>query len=73
MKQIKMRWDELGPPTRPGNYRHGLYTVRVTHGDIDLANGNPDAVFTAIHPEFFSAETPYIITHVEFPGQVIGS
>jgi hypothetical protein len=28
----------------------------------------PDAVFTAIHPDFYSAETPYLLTGVEFPG-----
>jgi len=34
---------------------------------------NPDVVFTAIHPDFYSDETPYLLTGVEFPGQVIGS
>ena len=73
MKQIKIRWGDLGSPTQPGNYHHGLDTVRVLLADIEFAKGNPDAVFTAIHPEFFSAERPYIITHAEFPGRVIGS
>jgi hypothetical protein len=48
MKQIKTRWGDLGPPTQPGNYRHGLYTVRVTRGDIELASGKPDAMLIAI-------------------------
>jgi hypothetical protein len=42
----------------------------VTLGDIERANGNPDAVFTAIHPDFYSRETPFLLTYVEFPGQV---
>jgi hypothetical protein len=73
MTQIKIRWCDLGSPTQPDNYRFGPHMVRVTLGDIELANGNPDAVFIAIRPDFFSAETPYLLTHVEFPGQVIGS
>jgi hypothetical protein len=30
-------------------------------------------VFTAIHPDFYSDETPYLLTGVELPGQVIGT
>jgi hypothetical protein len=50
MMQIKIRWRDLGSPTQPGEYRYGLDMVRVTVGDIELAKGNPDAVFTPIHP-----------------------
>jgi len=28
--------------------------VQVTPGDIKLAKGNPDALFIAIHPDFYS-------------------
>jgi hypothetical protein len=65
MKQIKVRWGDLGSPTQPGKYRHASDTVEVTPGDIKLARGNPDTVFTAIHPDFFSDETPYLLTGVE--------
>jgi hypothetical protein len=41
--------------------------VEVTPGDIKLAKGNPDAVFIAIHPDFYSPETPYLLTGIEFP------
>ena len=41
--------------------------VEVMPGDIKLANGNPDAMFTAIHPDFFSDDTPYLLTGVELP------
>jgi hypothetical protein len=41
--------------------------VEVTPGDIRLAEGNPDAVFTAIHPDFYAAEAPYLLTSVEVP------
>jgi len=34
-------------------------------GDIRLAMGDPDAVFTAIRPDFYSDETPYLLTGVE--------
>jgi hypothetical protein len=51
----------------------GSAKVGVTLGDIKVANGNPDAIFTAIHPDFYSDDTPYLITHVEYPGRVIGS
>ena len=73
MTQIKIRWGDLGSPTRPGDYRFGPHMVRVTLGDIEFANGNSDTIFTAIHPEFFPEEMPYLITGGEFPGQVIGS
>jgi hypothetical protein len=39
--------------------------VVVTPGDIKLANGNPDRVFTAILPDFCSDDTPYLLTGVE--------
>jgi hypothetical protein len=42
--------------------------VEVTPGDIKLAKGNPDAVFTAIHPDFYSDDTPYLLTGVGLPG-----
>ena len=66
MTQIKVRWGDLGSPTQTGTYRCGPHMVEVTPGDIKLANGNPDAMFTAIHPDFPSDETPYLLTGVEF-------
>jgi hypothetical protein len=30
-------------------------------GDIKLANGNPDAVFTAIHPNFYPDAASYLL------------
>jgi hypothetical protein len=36
-------------------------------GDIKLAEGNPDAVFTAIHPDFYPADYRYLLTGVERP------
>jgi hypothetical protein len=70
MTQIKIRWGDLGSPTQPGNYRYGRDMVSVLLEDIELAKGDPDAVFTAIHPDFYSDEAPYLLTQVEFPGQV---
>jgi len=35
--------------------------VEVMPGDIKLANGNPDAVFTAIHPNFYPDAAPYLL------------
>jgi hypothetical protein len=67
MKQIKVRWGDLGSPMQIGTYRCGRHMVEVTPGDIKLAKDNPDTVFTAIHPNFFSAETPYLLTGVELP------
>ena len=67
MKQIKVRWGDLGSPTQIGTYRCGPHMVEVTPGDIKLAKDNPDTEFTAIHPDFFSAETPYLLTGVELP------
>jgi hypothetical protein len=67
MTQIKVRWGDLGSPTETGTYRCGAHMVEVTLGDIQLAKGNPDTVFTAIHPDFFSDETPYLLTGVELP------
>jgi hypothetical protein len=65
MKQIKVRWGDLGSPTEPGTYRYGLDMVEVTPGDIKLAGGNPDTLFTAIHPDFYSEQTPYLLTGID--------
>jgi hypothetical protein len=73
MTKIRIRWGDLGSPTQPGNYRHGRDVIRVMRGDISLAKVNPDAVFTAIRPDFYSVGTPYLLTYVEIPDQVIGS
>ena len=67
MKQISVRWGDLGSPTEPGTYPCGQDMVEVTPGDIKLANGNADAIFTAIHPDFHAAEAPYLLTGVELP------
>ena len=67
MKQISVRWGDLGSPVQPGNYRCGPHMVEVTPGDIKLAEGNPDAVFTAIHPDFYPDDYPYLLTGVELP------
>ena len=48
MKQIKVRWGDLGSPTQTGIYRCGAHVIEVTPGDIKLANGNQETVFTAI-------------------------
>jgi len=67
MTQIKVRWGDLGSSAQPGTYTYESHQVEVTPGDIKLANSNPDVVFTAIHPDFFSDEMPYLLTGVEFP------
>jgi hypothetical protein len=67
LKQIRVRWGDLGSPLEAGTYRCGPHMVD------KLAEGNPDAVFTAIHPDFYTDETPYLLTGVELPGQVIGA
>jgi hypothetical protein len=48
MIQMKIRWGDLGAPTKPGTYPCGPHMVEITPGDIKLAEGNPDAVFIAI-------------------------
>jgi hypothetical protein len=58
MKQIKVRWGDLGLARANRQVSWGRYMVEVRPGDIRLANGNPGPVFTAIHPDFFSDETP---------------
>jgi len=67
MRQIKIRWGDLGAPVQPGTYRCGPHMVAVTPGDIKLAKGNPDTVFTAIHPDFYSDDAPYLLTGVDLP------
>ena len=50
--------------------RHlSLWTAysRFMPGDIRLAKGNPDAVFTAMHPNFYPDTAPYLLTGVELP------
>ncbi len=67
MLQIKIRWGDLGSPVEPGTYRCGPHIVEVMPGDIELAKGNPDAVFTAIHPNFYPDAAPYLLTGVDLP------
>ena len=67
MKQIKVRWGDLGSPTQTGIYRCGAHVIEVTPGDIKLANGNPETVFTAIHLDFFSESAPFLLSGVELP------
>jgi hypothetical protein len=73
MTHIKIRWGDLGAPSHPGKYRYGPDMVEVMAGDIRLAMGDPDAVFTAIRPDFYSDETPYLLTGVDIPDRVVGS
>jgi hypothetical protein len=63
MKQISVRWRDLGSPVQPGTYHCGPHVVEVTPGDIQLA----EAVFTAIHPDFYPPDYPYLLTGVELP------
>jgi hypothetical protein len=67
VKEIKVRWADLGSPIEPGTYQCGPHMIEVTPGDIKLAKDNPDAVFTAIHPDFYSADTPFHLTGVDVP------
>jgi hypothetical protein len=67
MTKIRIRWGDLGSPTQPGNYRHGLDLVHVMIGDIKLAKGNPDAVFTAIRPDFYPTGHPISSPTLNFP------
>jgi hypothetical protein len=71
MKRIRVRWSDLGSPTQAGTYDYGIHRIGVTLGDIERSNGNPDAVFTAIHPDFYSREAPFLLTYVEFPSQAV--
>jgi hypothetical protein len=71
MIQMKIRWGDLGAPTKPGTYPCGPHMVEITPGDVKLAEGNPDAVFIAIHPDFYPAET-YLVTGLEFSRRVVG-
>ena len=68
MKHVRIRWADLGSPIQPGTYRYGPDLVEVMCGDIKLAMGNPETVFTAIHPDFYSDEMPYLLTGVEISG-----
>ena len=45
-----------------GHLSLGPHMVEVTPGDIRLAEGNPDTAFTAIHPDFYMSDTPYLLT-----------
>ena len=67
MKQIKVRWGDLGSPTQTGTCRCGAHVIEVTPGDIKLANGNQETVFTAIHLDFFSEGVPFLLSGVELP------
>ena len=41
--------------------------IEVMSGDIQLAKGNPEAVFIAIHPDFYSNEMPYFLSGIDLP------
>jgi hypothetical protein len=67
MTPIKIRWGDLGSPTEPGDYHCEAGVVSVMPGGIRLAKGNPDAIFIAIHPDFYPRDAPYLLTGVELP------
>jgi hypothetical protein len=64
---IKIRWSDLGSPTAPGVYLFRGIKVRVRLRDIEVAKGNPNAVFRAVR-EGLLANAPYGLGPVvEFP------
>ena len=68
MLQIKIRWGDLGSPVDPGTYRCGRRTAsRSCRATLTLPKGHPDAVFTAIHPNFYPDAAPYLLTGVDLP------
>jgi len=65
-EQFKIRWSDLGLPTRPCEMDYIGNWVIVTETDIERAKGNPDAVFTAMLSRVLSGGvTRYILGPVE--------
>jgi hypothetical protein len=64
--EIKIRWADLGPPTRPCELDYCGRRVIVTARDIEVAGGDPDAVFTATRSPVL-AEERYTLGSVVFP------
>ena len=65
-EQFKIRWSDLGLPTKPCEMDYIGNWVIVTETDIERAKGNPDAVFTALLSRVLSGGVRrYILGPVE--------
>jgi hypothetical protein len=67
-EQIKIRWGDLGPTTRPCEMDYYGKRVIVTARNIEAAKGNPDAVFTAVRSLVLPEQ--YFLGSVEVPGSL---
>ena len=64
--ELKIRWGDLGPPAWPCEVDFYGRRVIVTARDIEVAQGDPDAVFTLRRSPLMSDER-YTLGAVVFP------
>jgi len=66
----KIRWDELGQPTQPCVREYNGDLIDVRQRDIDLARGNPDAVFAVSRFRLWTGPEYYRLGKVQLPSPV---
>jgi len=65
-RHLKVRWGDLGSPTAPCVVDYWGNLIDVKQTNIDAAEGNPDAIFTATEYWPVSGRTRFLLGAVEF-------
>ena len=66
-EQIRIRWGDSGSPTGPCIIDYNGYRIVVRHQQIEEAQGNPAAIFTATRFEPQNGPPRYMLGAVEIP------
>src|SRR4051812_43488946 len=66
-QRLRIKWDDLGCPTQPCTREYKGELVEVRQRDIEAANGNADAVFTASQFRLWGRPVYYRLGAVEIP------
>ena len=66
-QRLRIRWDDLGRPTQPCTREYNGELIEVRQRDIQAADGNPNAVFTASRFRLWTGPAYYRLGEVEIP------
>ena len=66
-RRLRIKWDDLGCPTRPCTCDYKDELVEVRQRDIDAANGNSNAIFTAFQFRLWGRPSYYRLGAVDIP------
>ncbi|HEY0565020.1 MAG TPA: hypothetical protein VGC88_05520 [Terriglobales bacterium] len=66
-RRLRIKWDDIGCPTQPCTREYKGEIVEVRQCDIEAANGNPNAVFTASQFRLWGGPSYYRLGFVDIP------